>query len=439
MALTRTNPMHDLKRTAKDLATFIIDSEKETLRQCLQEARDIYQPPLTSWTKAINIVYYLFGTRRRSDDINKAIIEMLTLDPESSKAEPFQNLFEKGGWEETSFNTTLMRVMVRHLNNYDQNIMLPLPLVTELKALLMYELARQLNEDQISKQQTVIDSLKAKKIEMNNELTELTRELREYEGRLNALKSDENEELIAEHQKRQQVLDDYQLQIKKLDAERQQQEKELEKIKLFSFKPNMDLSKLTEEQMKEMQHQIEVTIDLYLKDLEAKTSQRRELNAVKDNGAANKAKSQLQGLSLFNHEMHEEQAKHKQQEVQAVTGAADGFNKSFKENLAKMLGGRTVPKQKSETAVPYRTKKALASVVVVENYTPETAPQIVAEAQAVVANTGVKVVAARVQEQEKIDGEQFANAKQALATLFANRQPRVKVEEAKPVPSSMVL
>lgn len=449
MALTRTNPLHDLKQTAKDLATLIVYGESQELMKCLQEAKEIYQQPLTSWTTGV--IYFLLGSRRRSDEIDKAIRELYIFDNDDcNQSESVKNLFERGGWEDTSFNTTLIRVMVRHLHNYDQTVLLPLPVVTELKALLIYEQARLLNEDQISKQQEVIDNLKVKKIDMSNELTKLARELSECEARLTALKLDEQSAVAAEHQKRQQALEEYQQEIKKLDAERQQQERVLAEIKLLSIKPTVDLGKLTEAQLKEMEHQVQVTIDLYLKDLEAKTNQSRELSSVTNNHAASKAKSQLQGLSFFRQEAQEKQAEDRQHEVQAVTSAANGLNESFKASLAKMLGSRVVQKQAAaKTKELYRTgqtvdndaaKAALASVVVVNDYTPDAAPKMIAEAQAEAATaTMIRQIKTVVQEQEKIDSEQFANAKASLAKMFANRQPSARVEAVKPLPSTMTI
>jgi hypothetical protein len=78
--------------------------------------------------------------------------------------------------------------------------------------------------------------------------------------------------------------------------------------------------------------------------------------------------------------------------------------------------------------------------MVVKDYTPEAASQMIAEAQAAVTASAAAVpVTSKIQTQDRMDGEKFANAKKSLAAMFANRNPVVPVDKTKPAPSSMTL
>lgn len=278
MALTRINPLHNLKKTANDLATFIIYGNQQELMECLLEAKAIYRQPLDSWLTGL--FYRLMNSRTRFPRLDKVITQVLNCDED--KSEKILDIFSSGGWTETSFNTTLIRVLVHHLQDYDAKVVLPVQVIIELKVMLVFEQARLLNEDQISKQQELINILKAKTNEAQNDLSVRIKQLKDYDARCEEMKADEQvsdarlQELIAMCKQQEETLDQYRQQVKVMEVEKQKQEAELDKKKGFMIDFDIDFSKLNETQREEVKKNAAIAIKQCMMGVESTNKEKLE-------------------------------------------------------------------------------------------------------------------------------------------------------------------
>lgn len=355
---TRINPLHDLKQTARDMAAFLVFGEAQKLMTCLLEAKQIYQQPLNSW--ATGLFYRLFQTRQRFSDIDHTL-KRISCQQDEDNSKVIIGMFESGGWEETSFNTTLIRTLVKYIRHvadkdiyveYETSAILPLEAVTELKTLLIFEQARLMNEDVISSQQKLIDKLKSRKIETQNELLQLTRQMLECEKNLDSIKTNEQSasirvlELLAERNRFEQELELHNKQLTEINAERKRQEKALEDKLFLAANLNIDLSQLTDKQREEAQRIAVTAIRMYLKDLEDQAAKQKELG---NTGSIKIARAVFKEQQAVNSEKSAEEEQNRLTEKQkelAATPVSAGASAVFKASLAALFSRQVVAPRK---------------------------------------------------------------------------------------------
>lgn len=198
------NPLHNLEQTARDLAYYLRNINRDEFLRLMTDVRKSYGGPADSW------FWFMFYSRSRRGQLDQIINELQkgqdvnaghqvedTADQEKSDVDKLSksdivvtskhveevesidslsksldillsasekdNQSDKpktiteivsailhdqdGGWEETSANTTLLRAMVKNLHNYDPKVELTLTEVRELKGLVFDAIEQRLQAE----------------------------------------------------------------------------------------------------------------------------------------------------------------------------------------------------------------------------------------------------------------------------------------------------
>ena len=151
MANTRLiNPIHNLTKTAYDIAYFLRQVTPEKYIELLKAASDTYG------------YSYVYFWRNRVLELNAAIEQVKTKNSIEQALTWFHDFInaKDGGWEDSSANVILLREVIKRLDNYDSSINLSLEELRELKGLLLVAITDRIDaEEKVNAEKQKLDAV----------------------------------------------------------------------------------------------------------------------------------------------------------------------------------------------------------------------------------------------------------------------------------------
>ena len=151
MANTRLiNPIHNLTKTAYDIAYFLRQVTPEKYIELLKAASETYG------------YSYLCYWRKRVLELNAAIEQVKTKNSIEQALTWFHDFInaKDGGWEDSSANVILLRQVIKRLDNYDSSINLSLEELRELKGLLLVAITDRIDaEEKVNAEKQKLDAV----------------------------------------------------------------------------------------------------------------------------------------------------------------------------------------------------------------------------------------------------------------------------------------
>ncbi len=371
MANTRLRkPLHDLTQTAFDLARYLRHVDPKDFLKLMNLVLGPYKAPKESY------IWTIFYSRKRVEELKEIIkkfeaaIEIGNADVIKTGLEIFQK--EASGWDDTSVNTNLLRLLLKELHGYDSEAKLEINEIIELYGLLLEAIEKRLEaEARLSEEEARLKEIDDEKFELElqllktqQELLRKQEEILDKESRLQELKETEStkdselRKIEAEKTAKIAELTAYEARLSAIQIERNKREEELDaaRAKLLLLNPEIDISKMglkeIETLMTEAKQVGEEAARTYIKEVQEVRKRREELGNLKGNFS--KVKKNLAGKAVYGAEvpiaeaanLSEEQArvvKEKEartQEMQALCNKRnkdkDRVVKSYMERFLKM-------------------------------------------------------------------------------------------------------
>lgn len=308
------NPLHSLIKTAFDLALYLRHVSKDEFITVITPVRDQYAGPLESYVWSS--VYYFIRTRlerldlmiARINEYNGDDVGKLILDEVSDILRD-----TKGGWEDTSVNTTMLQTFIKQIHNYDSEKSLTAQETHEFNALLLAAIENRLEaENKLSQEESRLKEIEEEKLRLEcevikkqEELLRKKEEILEKEDKLETLQIEHDVSLKQiENERAQKVIEllGYQKQLEEIDREQKQRREELELARktLLLLNPDIDIHKMgfneIEAIMTEATLVAKAAIKTYIHERNEILRQQEERKKLRGNVTA--AKQNLSGQQL---------------------------------------------------------------------------------------------------------------------------------------------